>query len=119
MRISDWSSDVCSSDLCGAWHHVRSARTQYDAAFAGLRVQINIAIERSKCRACCTAVRCICITIADGRVTGQARRSPPPDRRALRLAEPVSRCVRSEEHTSELQSIMRISYAVFFLINTK
>src|SRR3546814_2969073 len=31
----------------------------------------------------------------------------------------INRCVRSEEHTSELQSLMRISYAVFCLTQTK
>src|SRR3546814_6389983 len=36
-----------------------------------------------------------------------------------RGAQPVRRAVRSEEHTSELQSLMRISYAVFCLKNKK
>src|SRR3546814_8527318 len=34
-------------------------------------------------------------------------------------ASGVRRLIRSEEHTSELQSLMRISYAVFFLQQTK
>src|SRR3546814_9361367 len=41
--------------------------------------------------------------------------------KALELMEMpcVRRCLRSEEHTSELQSLMRISYAVFCLKKTK
>src|SRR3546814_2611114 len=35
--------------------------------------------------------------------------------RWIKLPERAGRCVRSEEHTSELQSLMRISYAVFCL----
>src|SRR3546814_8973384 len=43
------------------------------------------------------------------------RRSPPPERPRVR----GPRIVRSEEHTSELQSLMRISYAVFCLKKKK
>src|SRR3546814_9105477 len=45
------------------------------------------------------------------------RRNEPYRRRTLRGAapQPRCRCRRSEEHTSELQSLMRISYAVFCL----
>src|SRR3546814_12947346 len=32
MRISDWSSDVCSSDLCGRFHHWRGYADDIDAA---------------------------------------------------------------------------------------
>src|SRR3546814_10180334 len=44
-----------------------------------------------------------------------------PDRRPAGLLAPGTQCVapRSEEHTSELQSLMRISYAVFCLKNKK
>src|SRR3546814_5741568 len=42
---------------------------------------------------------------------GKDRRVPLP----LRLREPLQAAIRSEEHTSELQSLMRISYAVFCL----
>src|SRR3546814_5779702 len=58
-----------------------------------------------------------------GRVTGIEERLSPPvdgdvDRQATRLARDVSG-ERSEEHTSELQSLMRISYAVFCLKKKK
>src|SRR3546814_7161220 len=119
MRISDWSSDVCSSDL--------------DAiavlAGAGLRDEIDIidflraiAIHKVKVRAA--------NALNSGNVefhwTGFAfyRRSAPLDRQLERLGcimYPEGHGIggrsmhRSEEHTSELQSLMRISYAVFCL----
>src|SRR3546814_9959043 len=95
MRISDWSSDVCSSDL-------RSRRT--DLQFL-LR-----------------PVRRLCISIDTRGRHGRRKRSPA--RRTAPLSGnserswPLIHIVgtqRSEEHTSELQSLMRISYAVFCL----
>src|SRR3546814_10070458 len=50
---------------------------------------------------------------ADTRDEGPARRIPAAGRRALLIRGPAQK--RSEEHTSELQSLMRISYAVFCL----
>src|SRR3546814_3241325 len=106
MRISDWSSDVCSSDL------VHRRERDDDSADAARRLCRNARRRPS--------------------VAGRRRR---PGRR-LRLEEirraPVSestgaQCTwpvaaagwRSEEHTSELQSLMRISYAVFCLKKKK
>src|SRR3546814_2297264 len=74
MRISDWSSDVCSSDLV-SWLRCRRAGHHRDRAMQRV-------LERHD---------------DDG--------APLPELRELR----------SEEHTSELQSLMRISYAVFCL----
>src|SRR3546814_6542388 len=44
---------------------------------------------------------------------------PAPDARPLRTSDPFLKQPRSEEHTSELQSLMRISYAVFCLKKKK
>src|SRR3546814_2259043 len=84
MRISDWSSDVCSSDLANDDRRVSRQR-------GGQR-------RRS----------------GDGRARRVARAL---SRIETHLAEIPRRLVvgRSEEHTSELQSLMRISYAVFCL----
>src|SRR3546814_1492151 len=94
MRISDWSSDVCSSDLRStARRRIREARTA-DGHVAG-------DAARRPARAAVLAVH----VDADADRSGVARarhRLPAADRR-------------SEEHTSELQSLMRISYAVFCL----
>src|SRR3546814_1551488 len=80
MRISDWSSDVCSSDLRAAC----SASTSQSSA----------------------SLRRPCNTVH----TISPRRS---------LGSSTSLVSRSEEHTSELQSLMRISYAVFCLKKQK
>src|SRR3546814_6784145 len=110
MRISDWSSDVCSSDLRlddqvvvrqqqrqvgiafrQADHEVAAvglhvADRVHDAEGAGLGVLVAVALQGR-----------------DHVVDGQF------------LAVVELHALRSEEHTSELQSLMRISYAVFCL----
>src|SRR3546814_3324938 len=86
MRISDWSSDVCSSDLpCGASDQPR--RRTRPRNFRRCR-------HDSPCRTCGSH------SVASPAPPGAAR---------------CPRAIRSEEHTSELQSLMRISYAVFCL----
>src|SRR3546814_9949897 len=98
MRISDWSSDVCSSDLPGA-----PARASGSAPWG----RAAPGCDRNRIR---TARR-------SGRAT---RHAAPPARRSRR--DRLARAAgsrRSEEHTSELQSLMRISYAVFCLKKTK
>src|SRR3546814_7212712 len=92
MRISDWSSDVCSSDLVGQHRQCRAAR-----------VQQLLHLE------------CLHVALAQGLALGieQAAVRPVQDIRRQRLPQPV--LLRSEEHTSEIQSLMRISYAVFSL----
>src|SRR3546814_6710181 len=108
MRISDWSSDVCSSDL-------QASRRAPDAV-ADARADRGGARARLLCRG---AGR---FRQAGRRGRGDARRNPDPagegarDRHRLRGREPGHPGPwRSEEHTSELQSLMRISYAVFCL----
>src|SRR3546814_9389036 len=98
MRISDWSSDVCSSDLsrtAACWCPGTRRRG------CGENVHGNGAATR-RCRAS-----------ARTRATAARRnRRHPDDRIAI---DTRCRRARSEEHTSELQSLMRISYAVFCL----
>src|SRR3546814_7285343 len=97
MRISDWSSDVCSSDLglCVRFHKVRSLGSQPDDGMACALWWTG----RHDLLAC--------------RTTRDMRLFPAQALLFLRgrLHD------RSEEHTSELQSLMRISYAVFCLKN--
>src|SRR3546814_7176074 len=100
MRISDWSSDVCSSDLVGRagvaqslGHHVGC----HPPRVAGVEVHRGATGGREG------AGRIGDQGEALGRVGG---------REAAHLGQGVGR---SEEHTSELQSLMRISYAVFCL----
>src|SRR3546814_2556622 len=117
MRISDWSSDVCSSDLTRIRdeHCRRGARDRRrgDGA-AGLRAAAELddrRVARVRVRARDRA------TNAD-RGAGDRRDGLWPDP-AQPVEQAVLRCVRSEEHTSELQSLMRISYAVFCLKKKK
>src|SRR3546814_5823431 len=117
MRISDWSSDVCSSDL-GLVGHAGAQRIGIDR---GVAVAILDAATGAG-------------GDDDGKQDWKAHAGDPFVRRGPRLcrscakaARPgTKRCCRSgfsrelfghrsEEHTSELQSLMRISYAVFRL----
>src|SRR3546814_7187358 len=131
MRISDWSSDVCSSDLFGrfdlvghdfggmvAWmvagHHpgrVRTltvASTPHPAAFrSSYKEGGSDQHERSGyMRAFREAPR--------GELETAMLADEAAGLRAV-YADLPPESVRSEEHTSELQSLMRISYAVFCL----
>src|SRR3546814_3173204 len=93
MRISDWSSDVCSSDL--KTPRIDDYKARYERPKP---CQPVLAIDAVKTRTTLPgALHPLC------RAQTQCR-----PRRDL-----VFR--RSEEHTSELQSLMRISYAVFCL----
>src|SRR3546814_8712646 len=125
MRISDWSSDVCSSDLLGVLLYdadrieqaaaVQDEKDLYEA-------QLGVFLDPED-----PAV--VAQALADGVPQGwldAARHSPTykmavqwriafplhPEYRTLPMVWYVPR---SEEHTSELQSLMRISYAVFCL----
>src|SRR3546814_8370215 len=97
MRISDWSSDVCSSDLqvpafvalVHCRKHTADAAPDFEnAGIPGLAQSIE--------RPCILDVF-----------------------QPVESLERESSKLRSEEHTSELQSLMRISYAVFCLKKKK
>src|SRR3546814_1228316 len=97
MRISDWSSDVCSSDL----YEITRADLEQAARVAG------IAIRRGDA---------VLVRTGWGRHWDDGKTyldfeggMPGPG------VEAIDWLCRSEEHTSELQSLMRISYAVFCL----
>src|SRR3546814_948621 len=117
MRISDWSSDVCSSDLLAA---VLGGMT--DIALIERVAKIEIVRKNDQLAAFLRPEidrpsRCgkaaidgwMRILIATGRDADLAH-----DTVGI-LALAIFRIGRSEEHTSELQSLMRISYAVFCL----
>src|SRR3546814_10447854 len=110
MRISDWSSDVCSSDLGASSLPIRHGATGL-AAFRG----------RRPCAPCASgASRQSCGYDGAGAGAGAAASpSPFPLHAERRSAAGGHARLRSEEHTSELQSLMRISYAVFCLKKKK
>src|SRR3546814_6207212 len=105
MRISDWSSDVCSSDL-GRGTIDPGVHDREDAPHAGElhRPQLARSERWAFARAC----------VFHGGREGRDSDLPIGRRRAGK-AEAAVTAARSEEHTSELQSLMRISYAVFCL----
>src|SRR3546814_1099210 len=86
MRISDWSSDVCSSDLDWSEASVRTVWVRFAASMP---------------------------------VCAEAGAAMAARRRAAAKRFCMGSFRRSEEHTSELQSLMRISYAVFCLKKKK
>src|SRR3546814_9387848 len=106
MRISDWSSDVCSSDL-------RSRGSTRRGRAAGRRpVQRSREAPPARPRGARRAPRSlhgIDFVGTDEEVDPHARRDEQDDD-SQRHAQ-----IRSEEHTYELQSLMRISYAAFGL----
>src|SRR3546814_6484977 len=108
MRISDWSSDVCSSDL----HDGPDGGLHYGDRPAGGRAgSTNRAVPRSQPE---PAVRAVQPAGPAGRHPGISEDRPDPDAAGLGTEESRRRR-RSEEHTSELQSLMRNTYAVFCL----
>src|SRR3546814_7012455 len=147
MRISDWSSDVCSSDLAGdavdlgplAGHPLagslaRRARQRrladrrpacravgFDAALKETGIETERAQQADRTEAHLVAVH----AVDDGGPAGLESPAPVQGRAVIAPAGGGQDCgvgvvnPRSEEHTSELQSLMRISYAVFCLKNTQ
>src|SRR3546814_4196819 len=120
MRISDWSSDVCSSDLCPACGIPRakilsrslSLRSRSKSAEVDCRLESGpgaLGGGRSRPRLAC---RNLAARWTSGRHDQSVRGSNSSTTCEL-LGRTHGR--RSEEHTSELQSLMRISYAVFRL----
>src|SRR3546814_5192209 len=108
MRISDWSSDVCSSDLLA---HVeqgeRLAVRGEPVAEPGAEGRADpgiVALLRPTCRLAVPREEIALARVDHVRLFIARQKAGP--------------FIRSEEHTSELQSLMRISYAVFCLKKT-
>src|SRR3546814_7395716 len=96
MRISDWSSDVCSSDLLGP-QGIHVAHTVIDGAIdTDFIKHRHPDFDRAKAEALILNPDAIAANY-------------------VMLHKQPKSAWRSEEHTSELQSLMRISYAVFCL----
>src|SRR3546814_1761880 len=124
MRISDWSSDVCSSDLfdsiyCVVDQHaitlwqdpavLRQRTREVTAGYlaAGIDPKTSIIFNQSQVAAHSQLAWVFnCVT----RIGWLNRMTQFKDKAGKNREK-----VRSEEHTSELQSLMRISYAVFCL----
>src|SRR3546814_9791134 len=123
MRISDWSSDVCSSDLLAA---VDDPRDDFVHVIGRAHVLRDDAVEifgiifgRARVLHC----RLEPVFDAEGRNDVADDRQGMfvilgkmvDDARFPGMQVAAAEILRSEEHTSELQSLMRLSYAVFCL----
>src|SRR3546814_7891042 len=109
MRISDWSSDVCSSDLSGG----RGAAVTADPLTIPLAAPARGAYHRTTAmRGECAPRMRLYITARTGRAPITDVSSGFPSTASSTARYPSAHPLRSEEHTSELQSLMRISYAV-------
>src|SRR3546814_2641048 len=101
MRISDWSSDVCSSDLSIVNMLRQPIKTKRRSTMR-LTKRLGLLAAAAAFTASTAAVAApTFINILTGGTSG--------------VYYPIGVALRSEEHTSELQSLMRISYAVFCL----
>src|SRR3546814_4767028 len=132
MRISDWSSDVCSSDLVGILDRraidlargtgvggarlfeIEPCAARADRrAYAGQVIDRCLEVAERGCRRC-THVAAVFERVgerADDREhIGGAARAVDAAEHALGAVGRLD--IRSEEHTSELQSLMSLSYAV-------
>src|SRR3546814_2036059 len=159
MRISDWSSDVCSSDLeavidaggfsaelfgkdaadvladvegvqilaCGTSFYSGSVARYWIEAITGLPCNVEIASEY-RYRSAVANPKHLVVTISQSGETLDTMealkyaKSLGHDKTLSICNVPESaipRASRSQEHTSELQSLMRISYAVFCLKKKK
>src|SRR3546814_9494601 len=121
MRISDWSSDVCSSDLGERPFSLKDAdHERLLNMIVALTAEISVLQDQQD-----MLTR---ILVARGVATDEEIAYFQPDTaasaaRATKRRELIERVMRiiiadaerSEEHTSALQSLMRISYAVFCL----
>src|SRR3546814_8875058 len=116
MRISDWSSDVCSSDLeCDGAHEVFGLSDATELDFGEDAVAEGCVLEEGFGEGCFDEGGGDGVgpdamggeVEGDGLVHALERPFGGAVERAVRGAD------RPEEHTSELQSLMRISYAVF------
>src|SRR3546814_1875888 len=133
MRISDWSSDVCSSDLvkdvdARRWTMLNVPSFVCEPARDGSRSEAAVIID-TRNRIClvagradyCGVVKKTIFTVGNyllplqGRLSMHCSANVGKNNDAAILFGLSGTGKRSEEHTSELQSLMRISYAVFCL----
>src|SRR3546814_5771649 len=119
MRISDWSSDVCSSDLDAALTQRRPERRR-GIRGPGRHLQLDIAADllgHDGLLSFCRPFGRLGTSRSNGlKISGPAEGYQPSSRAESHPCPMRSgahrRKARSEEHTSELQSLMRHSYAV-------
>src|SRR3546814_1397869 len=126
MRISDWSSDVCSSDLgaehapvakhLGHYTNMQKRGQSDDAKRTVARHQHPPAADTETCSR--SDAKPDGAGVAAGIAWRQAIVAPGPTQIAVPGVVAIGAGHREEAHTSELQSITRTSYAVFCVKRT-
>src|SRR3546814_7672866 len=114
MRISDWSSDVCSSDLWAGDPVVAPADRR---GVTPVCDPLTLTIAATTVAAVGKGYSALVQSAQARGVEAQARVNQREANASAIDALDRANQERSEEHTSELQSLMRISYAVFCLKN--
>src|SRR3546814_5447135 len=109
MRISDWSSDVCSSDLAGEDQHPAVDPSDQPSGHHHRKHGADAAGGQHVAGGQHRKAHQV---LQEGWQQGEGGEQHDADHEDQQEPDP-----RSEEHTSELQSLMRISYAVFCLKN--
>src|SRR3546814_1881761 len=118
MRISDWSSDVCSSDL--SRDQKALSRSTANASVRSSGVNMHQRLWNSCAKPASGPLFSVPATGCPGTIATPGGSTARRSSRMLPFTDPTSETTtRSEEHTSELQSLMRISYAVFCLKKKK
>src|SRR3546814_4884439 len=114
MRISDWSSDVCSSDLALGRARPTPATIHPDPEVeaAVSAAEANWAQEKQD-----AAKRLFKVGVEGKPRTRENSKQAAVIQMLQRPEGATINQIRSEEHTSELQSLMRNSHAFFFLKN--
>src|SRR3546814_3902336 len=115
MLISDWSSDVCSSDLSSPYDgHQGQCPLAHRSSPTGTRPRNRETATTRRSRSSPTTASGAGVSRCPDPRIGLRRGNETVARTDSRRLTP-----RSEEHTSELQSLMRNSYAVFCLKHKK
>src|SRR3546814_10327333 len=113
MRISDWSSDVCSSDL-GSLEQRMATTLAHLARIHGIEVEGGIEVGLRLPQEQLGAMLGVTRQSVNRVLRDMARAGVIDiDYNRITIRDAAALDGRSEEHTSELQSLMRISYAVF------
>src|SRR3546814_10608894 len=121
MRISDWSSDVCSSDL------EITAKNATPLTFTGGKTPVTAQYAKDYVAFSYRVTPKTAVKDSDVVFVGYGINAPEKgwndyaglDVKGKTVVVLVNDPDRSEEHTSEIQSLMRISYAVFCLKKKK
>src|SRR3546814_6004061 len=121
MRISDWSSDVCSSDLIGRLRKAGISVTTGIREQEAQAAMMGFFAQQTLGRPYVTLKLATSLDGQIARADGESQWITGPQASAHTHLERARHdaILRSEEHTSELQSLMRISYAVSCLKKKK